>query len=307
MTNLAYIFPGQGAQYPGMGKSFYEKSPAIKSLFEKSNKILGFDITDLCFNGPQEELTKTENCQPAILLVSIAALMSLKEGFPSFTPALFSGLSLGEYTALVAAGSISVEDALVLVRKRGQIMERAAAKNPGKMSSILGLDLDKIREICLATGAEVANINCPGQTVITGKVDLVNKAGELAKAAGAKRIIDLDVSGAFHSSLMKDAAGELAVEINKVKVNNSTVPVVTNVDGLPYNESAKIKENLVKQLYSSVYWQECMLYMGKSGISKFLEIGPGKVLKGLARKIDEKFEDINIEKIEDLINLKEGD
>ena len=303
MSKIAYIFPGQGSQYVSMGKSFYDSSEEIKKIYLEANNILGFDIAALSFEGPQEELTKTENCQPAILLASIAALIYFKNKFKDISPVFYAGLSLGEYTALVAADSIVFNDALSLVRKRGQLMEQAAAKNPGKMASVLGLDLDKVRMVCQKSAVETANINCPGQVVISGKHELIEQAKGLLTAEGAKRIIDLDVSGAFHSSLMMEAANALRVELDKINIKDAAVPVVSNVDGLPHLKAKDIKDNLVKQLYSSVYWQKCMEYMISAGVVKFFEVGPGKVLKGLARKIDENVQVSNIEKSQDLESL----
>lgn len=288
---LSYIFPGQGAQFVGMGKDLYESFPSAKNIFEKADKRLGFSITELCFNGPQEKLTSTENAQPAILTVSIAALEAFREyiknnaGSLGIEPRFAAGLSLGEYSALVAAQVISFEDAVYLVRKRGEFMEEAAKNNPGKMLSVIGLSTEIVEGICKESGCEIANLNCPGQIVISGKIEHIDKAAELAKAKEAKRVILLDVSGAFHCSLMKEAELKLAKEIQKLKFNQPKFPVVNNVTAKSETNPQNISDNLIKQVSSSTYWQDSISFMVANGVDSFLEIGPGAVLKGLNKRI----------------------
>jgi len=293
---LAYIFPGQGAQFVGMGKDFYDASPAAKDIFDRADKVLGFGITQLCFNGPQDKLTSTENAQPAILTASIAALEVLRDRAKTFDlkPKFCAGLSLGEYSALVAAGVLSFEDAFYLVRKRGQFMEETARNNPGKMLSVIGLNREVVDEICRESSCEIANLNCPGQVVVSGKISNIEKAMGLAKSKGAKHAILLDVSGAFHCSLMEEARQKLAVEINKVKFNPPEVPVVSNVTAKGETSIDKIKENLIKQVSSSTYWEDSMRFMYKEGADCFLEIGPGVVLKGLNKRIDPQIKTVNL-------------
>ena len=313
VNKVAFLFVGQGTQYIGMGKDLSEAFPESKAVFDQADKILGFPISKLCFQGPQEELTKTQNCQPAILTVSIAALEALRavvrgSCLPGrqawFVVRYVAGLSLGEYSALVAAEAISFEDAVYLVRRRGEFMEEEALGHPGKMASILGLDLAGVKNICRQTNTEIANINCPGQIVISGGAKGVGEATGLAQDQGAKKVILLEVSGAFHSSLMKEASLKLAKELDKIKINTPKIPVVSNVSAKPVTSPAEIRKNLTKQVASSVLWEDSMRFMLAQGITKFFEFGPGKVLKGLLRRIDEKAQVVNIEKKEDILSLE---
>ncbi len=299
---VAYLFAGQGSQYVGMGKDLYAAFPASRQIFDKADSVLGFSLSKLCFEGPQEELKKTNNSQPAILTMSIAALEAFKTviNHKSEVISFAAGLSLGEYTALVATGALNFEDAVNLVRQRGQFMEEEAVLHPGKMLSLIGLDLTVVKQICIDAGAEIANINCPGQTVISGGPTEIARAEELAKEKAAKMAVVLEVSGAFHSSFMRGASWKLAAEIDKIKINLPSIPVVSNVTARPFASVAEIKENLVKQVYSNVLWEDSMKFVLSKGVTNFIEFGPGKVLRGLLRRIDAAAQVQNIEKKEDV-------
>ena len=298
MGKLAFVFPGQGSQAVGMGKELFEKYDTVKAIFKAADEALGFSITDMCFNGPEDELKKTYNTQPAILTVSVACHEVLKQH--GVTPDIVAGHSLGEYSALVAAGALSFTDAVQLVRKRGQFMQEAVPLGEGSMAAILGLDRDKVIDICRQVEAEVGsvqavNFNCPGQIVIAGKTVAVEKANELLKAAGAKRAVSLPVSAPFHSTLLQPAARKLAVELDKVGVHDARIPVVFNVNGQITTQGAAIKELLVKQAASPVLWEDCVAQIASFGATTFVEVGPGKVLTGFTKKIAKDVETLNIE------------
>ncbi len=300
---LALLFPGQGAQYVGMGHDLFEKSPEARKIFETADGALGFSLSRLCFEGPFEELTKTQNCQPAVLTASCAALAALREKYPALPVGYVAGLSLGEYSALVAAGVVAFRDAAHLVRRRGQFMEASAEKNPGKMACVLGLEKDIVAGVCRDTGCEIANLNCPGQVVISGRLDALQGASDLLMEKGAKRVIPLDVSGAFHCSLMDEASQKLKAEIEKVVFHKPQVPLVSNVDAREQTDPALIKGNLIKQVNTATYWEISMRLLLGQGVDTFLEIGPGSVLKGLMKKIDPMAKVINIGKWEELQQL----
>ncbi len=302
MTEAAFIFPGQGAQYIGMGKDLYANYPAAKEIFDRAESILKFDLKKLCFEGPQEELSTTRNSQPAILAASIASLEAFKASnlYSQYNPRFSLGLSLGEYTALVASGSIAFEDALPLVRKRGEFMEEASRKNPGKMACVIGADLKLVEELCKGIGCEIANLNCPGQIVVSGKTANIELFASLAKEKGAKRVVMLEVSGPFHSSLMTPARDKLKDYIDKINILPPHIPFVSNVDAEIQSDPARIKANLIAQVNSKTLWEESMKLVAQSGIKTLLEIGPGQVLKGLARKIDPKLEVRSIGTVRDL-------
>ncbi len=305
MQKTALLFAGQGAQYIGMGKDLYESFPESKAVFDKADKVLGFSLAKLCFEGPQDKLTQTRNCQPAILVTSIAAWEAFQSAahFQIQSASYVAGLSLGEYSALVATGAINLEDAIYLVRKRGEFMEEEAQASAGSMASVLGLDLAKVEHICEETRTEIANINCPGQIVISGGKPEIKEAERKALEQGAKKVILLEVSGAFHSSFMKRAALKLAQELQKIKINIAKVPVVSNVTARPVTQALEIKDNLIKQVTASVLWEDSMKFLLSEDIKNFIEFGPGKVLKGLMRRISESAEVVSIEKKEDILNF----
>ena len=296
----AYLFAGQGSQYVGMGKDLYESFPESKAVFDKADKILGFSLSGLMFGGNPEMLKLTINSQPAILTASIAAFEVFKAR-TDIKPEFMAGLSLGEYSALVASGSLTFEAGIKLVRKRAEIMDEASRKYPGKMAAVLDLPLEKVKDICFKSGAEIANLNAPGQIVISGKAEAVNTAKELCEQAGAKRVIELDVSGGFHSSLMLEASAELKHFLDNTPFSFPAIPVVSNYTASPQNKIGQLLESLVYQMYSPVKWEDSMRFMLAQGITKFFEFGPGKVLKGLMRRIDSNAQVVNIEKKEDIL------
>ena len=266
MVEVAYMFPGQGAQYVGMGKELYSNHDIAKKTFNHANKILGFDLSKLCFDGPVEELTKTENAQVAILVVSVAALRVHMFEPSNYTPQVALGLSLGEYTALVAAEALNFSDAVKLVRLRGQYMQEAGHNMPGGMVSIMGLGVSDLEKICQISGAEIANLNCPGQVVISGNAESIAKCAELAKAKGAKRAIPLDVSGAFHSSLMAEASHKLAKALEDILILTPKIPVISNITGYSQGDPEQIKANLIDQVSSTTYWEESIKHVVERGI-----------------------------------------
>lgn len=301
MVEVAYLFPGQGAQYVGMGEDFYDAYPAAKQIFDTADKVLGFKLSKLCFEGPAQDLIKTKYAQPAILTVSIALLNALEAKFKDkFHPLATAGLSLGEVTALVAAKSISFEDAVYLVQKRGEFMDEASAENPGGMVCVIGLDREMVYKVAKESGSEVANLNSPGQIVISGTKENISKAIELANQAGAKRAITLDVSGPFHCSLMKSAGIKLKQVLDKIKIEPPKVPIISNVTANFETSAEEIRQNLTCQMNMPTLWEDSIRLMAKQGVKTYLEIGPGRILKGLLRRIDSSLEVINIEKDTDL-------
>ncbi len=303
---IAFIFPGQGAQYVGMGKDLYKAFPESRIIFDTADRALDFSLSKLCFEGPVEELVRTVNCQPAIFTASIAALKALLAVSCQLSAAYVAGLSLGEYAALVAAGAVSFEEGLSLVIQRARFMEEAAGENPGRMASVLGLELDVVRKVASESGAEIANLNCPGQVVISGTPEAIDKANSLALERGAKRVINLEVSGAFHSSLMQSASRKLAGALRTIDIKPPQIPLVSNVTAVAEINPDKIKDNLIRQLTSSVLWENSVRFMIEQGVDRFFEIGPGRVLKGLMRKIDSSMEVENIEKKEDILERGQG-
>lgn len=281
----AYVFPGQGAQFVGMGKDLYDNNPEIKELFEKANDILGFRITDLMFNGTEEDLKQTKVTQPAIFLHSVLLAKSLGD---EFKPDMVAGHSLGEFSALVAAGALSFEEGLKLVSKRAQAMQKACEARPSTMAAVLALPDSKVEELCAEVDDIVApaNYNCPGQVVISGTMEGIDAACEKMLAAGAKRALKLKVGGAFHSPLMQPAQEELQAAIEAAEFKTPVCPVYQNVDGKPHTDPKEIKENLIKQLTAPVRWTYDVEAMIADGANEFVELGPGKVLQGLVSKIN---------------------
>ena len=285
MSKKAYIFPGQGAQFVGMGKDLYDQYEIARTLFNQANSILGFDITEEMFNGTDEGLRQTRITQPAIFLHSVIAAKCLGD---DFKPDMVAGHSLGEFSALVANGTLDFEDGLKLVYSRAMAMQEACELKPSTMAAVLGLEDQKVEEICasITSGIVVpANYNCPGQLVISGDIDAINEACEKLKAAGAKRALVLQVGGAFHSPLMKPAEDKLATAIENTNFKTPTCPVYQNVSAEPESDPAAIKRNLLKQLTAPVKWTQCVQSMVRDGANNFTEIGPGKVLQGLVKKI----------------------
>ncbi len=308
MSNIAFIFPGQGAQYVGMGKELYESYKQVKDIFDKANELLNEDLRNICFNGPSEDLMETKNTQPAILTLSTAiARLLMDEGIK---PGAVAGLSLGEYSALVTAGALKFEDAVPLVRKRGLFMEEAVPTGQGTMAAIIGLDSEKILKCCSQASSagvvEIANYNSPNQIVISGHTEAVKKACELCKGEGAKRAILLEVSGPFHSSLLQPAGEKLGLELSKVYINVPSCPVISNVEAKPVDNKEHIRDVLVRQVSNSVKWEESVRWMIKHGINIFLELGPGKALSGFVKRISKDVKVYNVENVDTLNNtLKE--
>ena len=284
----AFVFPGQGAQFVGMGKDLYNNNPLAKELFEKANDILGYNITEIMFNGTDEELKQTKVTQPAVFLHSVISALCMGD---DFAPSMVAGHSLGEFSALVAAGALSFEDGLKLVYARAMAMQKACEASPSTMAAIIGLPDEKVEEICAEVNKDgyvcvPANFNCPGQLVISGNIDAINEACEKLKAAGAKRALPLKVGGAFHSPLMQPAKDELQAAIEKTDFHAPKCPVYQNVDGMPHTDPAEIKANLIAQLTSSVKWTKCVQSMVADGADDFTECGPGKALQGMIARID---------------------
>lgn len=298
---IAYLFPGQGSQYVGMGKDLYDQFPEAKKYFDEADAILGFPLSGICFNGPEEELKQTKNTQPAIFLHSMALWNVLK---PT-DAAMVAGHSLGEYSALVAAGAMSFSDAIKLVRLRGELMQKAGEENPGTMAAVVGLEQNIVNEICRIASADgivqPANFNSPGQIVISGSVPGVHKAMELAKERGAKLVKELVVSGAFHSPLMQSAKDKLKEALDKTEIRDAKIPVYANVTAKPVVRADEIRRLLFEQVTSAVRWEETIATMAADGAMKFVEIGPGKVLQGLVKRTVAGAEVLGIDKAADVV------
>lgn len=294
MIKTALLFAGQGAQAVGMGKDFAIAIPSARTWFDRANAALGYDLASVCFQGPEGELTKTENAQPGIFLVSWVAFQLLRERAPGLVFEATAGLSLGEFTALTAAGAMSFEDGLSVVRRRGRFMQEACEATRGGMAAIIGLDETLTREVCAAAGVELANLNCPGQLVISGESARITHACELAKAKGAKRALPLTVAGAYHSKLMASAQPKLAAALETIAIQSPTVPVVANVTAQPHGSVAEIRARMVDQVTSSVRWEESMRYLLAQGYTRFIELGPGAALTGFMKRIDKTAVSFNV-------------
>ncbi len=315
MTKLAIVFPGQGSQYVGMGKGLYDEFACARKVFEEADSALGFGISSLCFNGPAVDLDRTENTQPALLTASTAALKVLEEK-TGIKPDLMAGHSLGEYTALVAAGALSFGDAVRLVQLRGAFMQEAVPHGTGKMAAILGLDAQQVAALCVAASsasdgsvAVPANINSPQQIVISGHSAAVERAEALAKERGAKRVIPLQVSAPSHSPLMEGAAQRLSEELKKITIKPLSVPVISNVEAAPVADSSVLAGLLARQLTSPVRWVEIIKRMKKEGVTRIIEVGPGRVLTGLIKRIEPEMETFNLDgpaDIDKLLNAIKG-
>jgi len=305
MAHIAYLLPGQGAQAVGMGKAFYDRFAASQDIFKRANTHLGFDVAALCFEGPPEELTRTEKCQPALFVTSMAAFAAFQEMAPALKPVGAAGLSLGELTALAAAGAVRFADALYLVKTRGEAMAECAAHHQGAMLAVVGLGQEAVEQVCRQSGAFAANFNASDQIVLSGTVEAIGQAERLAKAAGAKRAVKLDVAGAFHSPLMQPAADTFRQALAKVRFTNPRMPVVSNVTGQPIAYAEEIPDILAKQIVSPVLWESSMRHLIQQGATHFIEFPPARVLTGLLRRIERSVKGIAINEPKDFEQLSD--
>lgn len=304
MGKIAFVFPGQGAQAVGMGRDIYEADPQARSLFEKADAALGYSLSRIIFEGPEEELKVTYHTQPALLTTSMAYLELFRARY-GVQPDYTAGHSLGEYTALAASGAIGFEDAVRTVRARGEFMEQAVPGGQGAMAAVLGAEREALAALCSsisASGAvaELANLNCPGQIVVSGSKEGIQAVVERGKEAGAKRVIPLEVSGPFHSSLMKPASEKLAAALEAVEIRPASVPVVANVSAQAATEPSEIRNLLVEQVYSSVLWEDSVTWLIRQGVDQFIEFGSGNVLAGLIKKIDRSVQVVSMNSLEAL-------
>ncbi len=303
---VAYLFPGQGAQAVGMGKDLYDAVPAAKAIFDEADEALGFSLSQLCFEGPMEDLTQTINTQPAILTASVATFEAAREilGDKGLTPAYTAGHSLGEYSSLVAAGSMTFSDAVKLVRERGRLMQAAGDAQPGAMAAVMGMPEDQLQAICEANGIDMANLNSAEQIVISGSKEGVEAAQKAAEEGGARRVVPLPVSAAFHSSLMDPAVPGMRTALEGAAISAPTYPVVGNVTAQPLETADEVIDELARQIRSSVQWFRTVEYLRDNSVTTFIEMGPGKVLTGLVKRTFAEAEIINVGNLEELEALK---
>ena len=307
LGKVAYVFPGQGSQWVGMGRDLYDNFDSAKAVFDQADQALGFPLSRLCFDGPEDELRQTINAQPAIVAVSFACLEAIKDaagsdGIPS--PTFVAGHSLGEYTALAATGALGFADTVYLARQRGRLMHEAGISRPGGMVAIIGLDEASLREVCSQTDTRIANINCPGQLVISGAKQNLTLATDLAKSRGAYRTIPLQVSGAFHTPLMQSAFDGMSEVIGTLSFSDPVIPIIANTTAQPITTAELIKEELLGQLCNCIQWQRSIEYMVNEGMSTFIELGPGRVLSGLIKRINKEVNTLNIGDAEAIKNIK---
>ncbi len=303
---VAFLFPGQGAQTVGMGKDLYDAVPAAKAIFDEADQALGFPLSQLCFEGPMETLTQTINTQPAILTASVAAFEAARDALQAkgLTPAYTAGHSLGEYSSLVAAGSMTFTDAVKLVRERGRLMQAAGDEREGAMAAVMGMPEDQLQAICEANGVDMANLNSAEQIVISGSKEGIEAAQKAAEEAGARRVVPLTVSAAFHSSLMDPAVPGMRTALESASISAPTYPVIGNVTAQPLETADEITDELARQIRSSVQWFRTVEYLRDNGVTMFVEIGPGKVLTGLVKRTFAEAEVMNIGTLEELEELK---
>ena len=295
MTKVAYVFPGQGSQWVGMGRDLYDDFRSAKVIFDQADEVLGFSLSKLCFEGPEDELRQTINAQPAILTVSYACLVAAREVSPNLPlPAFVAGHSLGEYTTLAVSGVFDFATTVYLARQRGRLMHEAGVKRPGSMAAIMGFDEALLAEVCQQTGTYIVNINCPGQLVISGDRDNIAQAMDLAKTEGAPRVILLPVSDAFHTPLMQPAVDGMARVVAPLFFREPVIPIIANTTAQPLTTGEEVKKELFRQLCNCVQWQRSIEYMIAEGVSTFIEIGPGKVLTGLIKRINKEVKTINL-------------
>ncbi|MFC1989166.1 ACP S-malonyltransferase [Chloroflexota bacterium] len=304
-TKVAYVFPGQGSQWVGMGRDLYDNFNSAKAIFQEADEVLGLPLSRLCFEGPEEELRLTINAQPALVAVSFACLKATHDvpGNSLPAPAFVAGHSLGEYTALVATSVLDFATTIYLARERGRLMHEAGLSSPGGMVAIMGLDEASLTEVCDKTDTKIANFNCPGQLIISGAVENLTKATELAKARGAGRAIPLPVSGAFHTPLMQPAVDGMSEIIATLDFRDPTIPIIANTTAQPLTNAEQVKAELIAQLCNGVQWQRSIECMVDNGISTFIEIGPGKVLSGLIKRINKEVNTLNIGDVEAIRSL----
>ena len=306
-VKVAYIFPGQGSQWAGMGRDLYDNFDSAKAVFDQADEVLGFPLSGLCFEGPEDELRQTINAQPALVVVSYACLQAAREASHNLPPPAFvAGHSLGEYTALAVAGVLDFATTVYLARERGRLMHEAWLIRPGGMTAIIGFDEALLAEVCRQTDTQIANINCPGQLVIGGTQENLTQAMDLVKAKGAYRTIPVPVSAAFHTSLMQPAVDAITEIITKTSFNEPVIPIIANTTAQPLTTAESVRTELLRQLCNCVQWQRSIEYMVNEGVSTFIEIGPGKVLTGFTKRINKDVKTLNIGDVQAITEIEEA-